>query len=409
MPRPINIQILPQNITHNLNVLKQRQQELYGDDTSQKIKHWAVVKANAYGHKIENIYQGLCDAQLDGIALLDFKEAITLRELGWDKPILLLEGTFYQCIYDTKENNKLNVNDWQLIHKYHLTTTIHSLYQLEQLQSYLTENPDFLAVIQKTGVFVKINTGMNRLGFKNELQLQSVIQQCRMLNIPITLSTHFANADSDDKVEKILPAIKQWQAFVSLKHQFLKFNESSSVNNSAGSFQGVLNFSDIPEVEMVHNRYGIMMYGSSSFAHSSGKIKQTAKEIGLKPTMILSSQVIALLDVGIGEQVGYGSQFWAVKPMKISVVACGYADGYPRHAPTGTPIAVNGEITQLIGRVSMDMITVDVTDIHEKNPVQIGDVVQLWGDIVPIDDVAHHAKTIAYELMCAVAPRVWEK
>jgi alanine racemase len=329
-------------------------------------KVWAVVKANAYGHGLERGMRGFANA--DGLALIETENAVRLRALGWSKPILLLEGIF-------------DAADVPLLAEHNIDSTVHSLEQIKLLE--------YTQLYRPIDVHLKMNTGMNRLGFK---PAEYAAAHARLRAIPgirnITLMTHFANADELEHPR------------LTIVEQVRRFREGAaglaglrSLSNSGG----VLHQAEL--ARELHNdwvRPGIMLYGGTP----GGK---SANEFGLRPTMTLSSEIIGIQQLVAGDTVGYGSRFEAPGPMKVGVVACGYADGYPRHAPHGTPILVDGVRTTLVGRVSMDMMTVDLTPIPNA---RVGSQVTLWGDGLPIDEVAHAAGTIGYELMCALAARV---
>jgi alanine racemase len=350
MPRPIRATISSGALRHNLAVARRHA----GD-----AKLWAVIKANAYGHGLVRAAQALADA--DGFAMLDFEEAIRLRMAGIDKPILLLEGFF-------------KPQDVPLLAEYGLTPVFHNLEQIEILEKSALE----------TGIdaFLKVNSGMNRLGFtvdnvrvawnalKNHPQMREV-----------TLMTHFADADGAGGVKAQL----DW--FNSITQPF---DAPRSLANSAALIR-------FPEVRADAVRPGIMLYGCSPFAD------QSAESLGLKPAMTLGSEIIAVQNLQQGERVGYGFGYEAAEELTIGIVACGYADGYPRIAPTGTPVLVAGQRTRTIGRVSMDMIAVDISDIPEA---YIGTPVTLWGEGLSADEVAASAGTLGYELLCGLAPRV---
>jgi alanine racemase len=353
MTRPILATIHPAAVAHNLTQARRHAPHSF---------LWAVVKANAYGHGIERVFAGLHVA--DGLAMLDFAEAQRVRDLGWRKPILMLEGCF-----DAGDIARCAALD--------LVPVIHSDYQL----ALHAAQPAPLTVQ------VKINSGMNRLGFAlNALPAKALLAMPH-LKVAMWL-THFADADSPGKALAPLAAFETTLATLFKQHPTLKAPLSTSNSAAIGA---------VPAAHLAAVRSGIMSYGSSPYA------QQTAVQLGLKPAMTLSSQLIAVQQLQAGDTVGYGSTFTASKPMRIGVVACGYADGYPRHAGTGTPIAVDGVLTQTIGRVSMDMLAVDLTPVPQA---AIGSAVELWGAQVSIDAVAHAAGTIGYELMCALAQRV---
>ena len=327
---------------------------------------WGVVKANAYGHGLERALGGFAAA--DGLALIEFDNAVRLRQLGWSKPLLMLEGCF-------------GPEDVQTMAQHGLNGAVHCVEQIEWLEA--------ARLNVKLDLHLKMNTGMNRLGFRPE---QFAAAHARLRALPhvgeITLMTHFANAD--DAAHPRLP----------IAEQIRRFNLGAaglpgprSLSNSAGIFQQAV-LGDALTNDWV--RPGIMLYGGTP----GGK---TAAAFGLRPTMTLSSELIGIQDIAAGDTVGYGSRFQADGPMRVGVVACGYADGYPRHAPLGTPVLVAGVRTRLVGRVSMDMLTVDLTDVPQA---RVGTPVVLWGEGLPIDEVAEAAGTIGYELMCALAPRV---
>jgi alanine racemase len=322
---------------------------------------FAVVKANAYGHGLERAARAL-KSEADGFGILELEGAMNLRQLGIAQPILLLEGFFEAA-------------ELHAIVAHGLSTTVHCDDQLRMLEA-LSLPP------APIDVYLKINTGMNRLGFpvshvRNAL---ARLKACRAVK-SITLMTHFATSELPDGVAG---AMRRFEEATK------GFDLPRSLANSAAIFAH-------PETHADVARLGIALYGATPFADRS------AAEMGVKPAMTLASQLIAIQELEPGEGVGYGQTFRSKKRMRIGVVACGYADGYPRHAPSGTPIMVDGVITKTAGRVSMDMITVDLTPVPQA---KIGSPVVLWGDGVPIDDVATAAGTVGYELMCALAPRV---
>lgn len=355
MPRPILASISASALAHNLALAMKE---------AAPAKTWAVLKANAYGHGLLRAAKAFAAA--DGFALLDLVDALKLRSAGIDKPLLMLEGFFAPP-------------DIPQFVKYRLTPAVHCFEQVEMLRDaagagQLGEGLD---------LYLKVNSGMNRLGFMTE----GVAGAWTALKaIPgvrdITLMTHFADADGESGIDGQL----QW--FSALTHGL---HAPKSYANSAA----LLRFPDKARADWV--RPGIMLYGCSPFTF------RTAAEIGLKPAMTLSTRVIAVQNLEPGERVGYGFTYQAAKEMRIGVIACGYADGYPRHAPSGTPVLVAGRRTQIVGRVSMDMICVDVTDIPDAG---VGAPVVLWGEGLSADQVAVAADTVSYELLCALAPRV---
>ncbi|WP_029686814.1 catabolic alanine racemase DadX [Tatumella saanichensis] len=351
MSRPIIATVDQQALQHNLAVIRQQ---------AQGAKIWSVVKANAYGHGIERCLAGL--SATDGFGLLNYEEAILLREKGWQKPILLLEGFF-------------KASDLALLDRYRLTTSVHSEWQIEALANAKLSAP--------LNIYVKINSGMNRLGFRPQ-QLKAVWQRLAALpNVgEMTLMTHFACGEDPQGVVEPLACLDDAAQGMNISRCFA---------NSAATLWH-------PQTHHQWVRPGIISYGASP----SGRWQDIAGT-GLKPVMQLRSEIIAIQQLNSGDGVGYGYRYHASGEQRIGVVACGYADGYPRHAPTGTPIAVDGIMTRTVGRVSMDMIMVDLTPCPQAN---IGSSVELWGQQVKIDDVAQPCDTVGYELMCAVAPRV---
>ncbi|HEU4622186.1 MAG TPA: alanine racemase [Burkholderiaceae bacterium] len=350
MPRPIRALIRPRAVAHNLEVARRR---------IDAARVWAVVKANAYGHGIERVLSGLAEA--DGLALLDLDEAARARAAGWTRPVLLLEGWF-------------EPRDIEIVDRLDLTAMVHTSEQIDMLESTRVSGP--------LDVYVKLNSGMNRLGFKGDAFIDAVTRLRALPHIGrIAYATHFADADSERGIDA---------ACQEFKRATRGMEGVVSLANSAATLRYAGARSDWV-------RAGIMLYGSSPFTERS------AASLDLRPSMVLRSQLIGIQPVQPGETVGYGSTFTAERATRIGIVACGYADGYPRHAPSGTPVWVDGVRCPIAGRVSMDMITVDL----EAAPhARVGSPVELWGDHVPIDEVAHAAKTIAYELMCALAPRV---
>jgi len=327
---------------------------------------WGVVKANAYGHGLERGMRGFAAA--DGLALIETENALRLRELGWTKPIVLLEG-----IFDSSDTALLQVHGIQ--------SAIHCDEQIAMLEHASLTGP--------IDVHLKMNTGMNRLGFTPDA-FPRAWQRLRALPAVrnITLMTHFANADELEHPR--LTVIEQVRRFCSGS---AGLPGERSLSNSGG----VLHQAQLSkELSNDWVRPGVMLYGGTPGG-------RTASSYDLRPAMTLSSEIIAIQNLVAGDSVGYGSRFQAEWPMQIGVVACGYADGYPRHASHGTPVLVDGVKTTLVGRVSMDMMAVDLTHVRGAN---VGSKVILWGKDLPIDTVAEAAGTIGYELMCAVAPRV---
>jgi alanine racemase len=353
MPRPICAIIDIAAMRHNLGMAKKNVPSAH---------IWAVVKANAYGHGLERGMRGFAAA--DGLALIEPDAAVRLREMGWSKPILLLEGFFDSA-------------DLAAAAEYNIQVAVHCNEQIEMIERAKLASP--------IDVHLKMNSGMNRLGFKPNAY-RAAHARLRSLSAVrnITLMTHFANADDVDNPG--LPLTEQINRFES---------GANGVPGERSLFNSAATLTP-PKTDTDWVRPGIMLYGATP----GGK---TAEEFGLRPAMTLISEIIGMQTVEKGDALGYGSRFIADKPMRIGVVACGYADGYPRHAPNGTPVVVDGHRTQIVGRVSMDMITVDLSDVPNAH---VGSKVVLWGEGLPIDEVANAAGTIGYELMCAVAQRV---
>jgi alanine racemase len=319
----------------------------------------AVIKANAYGHGLERAARALSDA--DGFAVVELEAAVRLRDAGYGQRIVLLEGFF--------EPRELSVI---VAHK--LSTVIHSAEQIDMMGN--------LPAGAALDVLVKLNTGMNRLGFQPD-DFPAALTRIR--NHPgvgaITLMTHFANADDERGVA--------WQLEI-----FARATGEASLPRSLANSAAILRY---PETHAESVRPGIMLYGCSPFAESTGT------DLGLEPAMTLASEIIAVRELAAGDTVGYGGIYVAQARTRIGVVACGYADGYPRHAPTGTPILVGDRLTRTLGRVSMDMLVVDLSDVPEA---RVGTRVVLWGAGNPVEHVASAAGTVGYELLCAITPRV---
>jgi alanine racemase len=351
MPRPIRATISASALAHNLTVARRH---------AGQAKVWAVIKANAYGHGLERAARAFDAA--DGYAVLDFQEAARLRVAGVTKPILMLEGFFKPV-------------DLPLLHKYSLTPVIHNPEQVEMLKR--------TPLGGEVDVYLKANSGMNRLGFGvdglrpayNALRMHAQVRN-------ITLMTHFADAEGPGGIKAQL----DW--FNELTRPF-EAGGTSLANSGA-----LMRF---PEARGDWVRPGIMLYGCSPFADRS------AESLDLKPAMTLTSEIIATQHLQQGERVGYGFTYEAVGEMTIGIVACGYADGYPRHAPSGTPVLVNGKRARIVGRVSMDMLSVDISDLPEA---YIGTPVTLWGEGLSADEVAAACGTLSYELLVKLTARV---
>ncbi|WP_395700463.1 alanine racemase [Aquabacterium sp.] len=356
MPRPIEALIHPDALAHNLARARAGAPDA---------RVWAVVKANAYGHGIERVYEALRGA--DGFALLDLAEAQRIRACGWRGPVLLLEGVF-------------EPRDLELCSRLNLWHAVHCEQQIDWLGAHKTHQPH--------RVFLKMNSGMNRLGFAPAAYRSAWARLNALPQVDeISLMTHFSDADGPRGIA----------------HQVALFEATTrdlpgerSLSNSAAILrhQGL-------KTDWV--RAGILSYGSAPDFP-----EHDIAHWGLQPAMTLRSRLIGTQQLQPGDSVGYGSRFVAERAMRIGIVACGYADGYPRHCGSGTPVLVAGQRCATVGRVSMDMLAVDLTPVPAA---QVGSEVTLWGrgpqgSLLPIDEVAQAAGTIGYELMCALAQRV---
>ena len=349
MSRPIRAHIDLAALKNNLRVVRR----------TAPSRIMAVIKANAYGHGLQRVAEALDEAE--GFALLDIRDAILLREAGFRQTILLLEGFF-------------TADELPLLAEYELSTVVHSAHQLAMLDAYPRRGG--------LSIWLKINTGMNRLGFVPE-QVPVVMEKLKSHHAvrEVTLMTHFAHADEPEGVAEQLELFKGLTA---------TYRAPRSLANSAALLR-------YPATHCEWVRPGIMLYGASPFADL------TATQLGLQPVMTLASEIISVRELKTGDRVGYAGTFRADRPMRIGTVACGYADGYPRHAATGTPVLVNGQRTRTLGRVSMDMLSVDLSELPAA---EIGTPVTLWGRGLPVEEVAGAAGTISYELMCALTARV---
>lgn len=354
MPRPISVTVHITSLAHNLHRMRQA---AHGRTL------WAVVKANAYGHGLANAVRAFEAA--DGLATLEVCDALRMRGLGWSKRILLLEGFF-----DREDLEMLDAHD--------IETVVHNREQLDMIFA--------RAPYKNLRVHIKVNSGMNRLGFAPSelpdiLARISIIAGCSVAGVV----THFANAESTYPADGTVSVQRQLTALGEIAER----TDACLANSAATLFQ-----------EDVHGaavRAGVALYGMSPDRAVS------RQELGLKAGMTFAARIIALQNVAKGQCVGYGSRWCAPRDSRIAVVACGYADGYPRNMPDGAPTYVEGAIAPLAGTVSMDMMTIDVTDIPQA---QLGSIVELWGPHIDVDQLAARAGTIGYELMCALAPRV---
>jgi alanine racemase len=333
---------------------------------------WAVVKANAYGHGIENAVRGFGAA--DGLALLETDEAQRARAAGWRKPILLIEGVF-------------EARDLEQAEALELTVVVHCAEQIQMLERHPAQRP--------IAVYLKIDTGMNRLGFAGA---QAAAARRRLAALPgvriAALMTHLANADrgaADAAAPRAgLPTVAGQHA--ALQALAPDWRGDWSVSNSAALF-----LHPARGAEWV--RPGITLYGASPARGVP------AAGLGLRAAMRLQARLLTIRELAPGECVGYGSLWCAPRRSLIGVVACGYADGYPRTAPEGMPVWAGGRRVPLVGRVSMDMLTIDLT---EAAPLAPGSPVELWGPNIPVDELAERVGTIGYELLSGLPARVRE-
>ena len=328
-------------------------------------KALAVVKADAYGHGAVICAQAL-QAEADGFAVACIEEALELRAAGITQPILLLEGFF-------------EASELALIDQHQLWCVVHSLWQLDAIEQARLSRP--------LQVWLKLDSGMHRVGLFPE-QYQAAYQRLQASGKvdKIVLMSHFARADELDCART--------------EEQLAVFNTAREGLQAEVSLRNSPAILGWPQVPSDWVRPGIMLYGATPFEQAQVLAAQ------LKPVMTLQSKIISVRELPVGEPVGYAARFVAERPTRVGVVAMGYADGYPRHAPTGTPVAVDGQLTRIIGRVSMDMLTVDLTDLPQAG---LGSRVELWGAQVLASDVAAQAQTIPYQIFCNLrrVPRLY--
>ena len=347
--RPVVARIDASALAHNLGVVRRH---------CDRARVFAAVKANAYGHGLGRAVEALEGA--DGFALIEADAAVSLRERGVGKPLLVLEG-----IYEPRE-----IDDFR---RHRLIAVIHSLEQVQMLRA----GP---LLAERIPVFLKVDTGMNRLGLAPG-ELAKAADLLKGHARVVGLLSHLADVDDPQCVGRQLAA-------------FREVDPGAGLERSLANSGGVLAY---PDTHFDWVRPGIMLYGCSPFEGRVGG------DHGLEPVMTLASKVIELKTLQPGDRVGYGGTFTAKAAMRIANVAGGYADGYPRSAPEGTPVLVDGRRARLVGRVSMDKLTVDVTGIDS---VRVGSEVVFWGKGLPVEEVARAAGTISYELLARVAPRV---
>ena len=349
--RQAKITINQQALKNNLNHVKK---------LAPNAKIISMVKANAYGHDIKNCLPALSDTDGFGVACLD--EALQIRHLGYKQPITLIEGVFSE-------------DEMAVAIEKNCECIVHQANQVHWLIQYKKQYQE-----KNLKVWIKLNSGMNRLGFKPE-EILSVIKKLQQENFICVLTMHFANADQNHPLNQ-----KQKSLFLEIKEQCSPI--LASCCNSAAIYKW-------PELHFDYVRPGIMLYGASPFSD------RTVKELELEPVMEFSSEIIALNQIQTGEAVGYGSSYIAPHPMQIAIVSIGYGDGYPRAYQTKNYVYTQKQLVPLVGRVSMDMMAIDVTGLNS----QLGDKVELWGENRLVDDVALTNGTIGYELLCRLTNR----
>lgn len=327
---------------------------------------WCVVKANAYGHGLKAAVDAFSEA--DGLAVISVEEALELRQLGWTKRILLLEGLFSE-------------DEIELVAKTNSEPVISTYEQITWLKEISLKFPE------KISVYIKANTGLNRLGFNSEV-IESVASELATLAF-INLEgvvTHFANAEPGYPTDGIASCKRQLQRLSEIHYSF---KEYCLANTACILFH--------PEIQGSQVRAGIGLYGAAP------DDTLNIDKIGLKVTQSLVSKIIAKNYVKKGEGISYGSKYITKRDSVIAVVACGYADGYPRTISSNACVYINGKRASIVGTVAMDMLMIDISDIDN---VKIGDVVELWGENIKISEVAQWSGTISYDLMCSVTKRV---
>ncbi len=345
----------PARVVIDLNAFRSNLQTTRKYAPDQKVM--AIIKADAYGHGLERVANQLGDADAFGVACLE--EAIRLRTAGFTKPIILLEGFF-----SAEELDQLS--------ELNLQTVIHQNNQLELIEK--------LPADKAINVWLKIDTGMHRLGFDLDL-VSSVFSRLKKAKgaDQIKLMTHFASSQPDSMESQLANFFK---VVSDLEGEHCLANSGAIIEWSAAHGDWI--------------RPGLMLYGVSPF------VDQTGVELGLKPVMSLHSELISVKQAKKGEKVGYGGTWECPEDMPIGVIAMGYGDGYPRHARSGTPMLINNQTAGLIGRPSMDMLTVDLRQCPDA---KIGDPVILWGEDLPVEEIARCAETIPYELLCGMRMR----
>jgi alanine racemase len=341
-------------LRHNLQVVRQ---------WAPRSRVMAVIKANAYGHGLVSVARALESADAFAVARVD--EGLTLRQAGVRTRTVLLEGVF-----DSGQLEAAAAAGFDLV--------VHTPEQIDLLRA-APQDATFK-------VWLKLDTGMNRLGFKGHTFDAAHAALCALpaVQSPVNLFTHLSSAD-DPELPTTADQLSRFSAATA------SLAGERSIANSAAMLS-------VAQAQADWVRPGLLLYGASPFAGSIGA------DYGLKPAMTLHSHVIAVKDLGIGERVGYGGDWTAQRPTRLAVAAVGYGDGYPRSLASGSPVLVNGERVPLAGRVSMDMIGIDVSGMHTSP--KLGDPVTLWGEGLPVEEIAVWANTIPYELLCGISQRV---
>jgi alanine racemase len=341
-------------LRHNLQVIRRFAPES---------RVMAVIKANAYGHGLVAVARALDAA--DAFAVARISEAVALREAGVKTPILLLEGVF-----DGEQLAAAAAGDFELV--------IHTQEQIDLLRAAPPR--------ARFKVWLKLDSGMNRLGFKAEefRAAHAALSKAPALKAPVNLITHLAYADTPE-----LPATAE---------QLMVFDTATRSLAGERSLESSAALLCFPDSQADWVRPGLLLYGVSPFRGSSGM------DHGVRPVMTLRSQIISVKNLIVGDRVGYSGEWTATRPTRLAIAAVGYGDGYPRSACSGTPVLINSEHAALVGRVSMDMIAIDTTDL-QREP-KLGDPVVLWGEGLPIEEVAICAETIPYTLLCGINQRV---
>jgi alanine racemase len=351
----------PAQITINLTALRQNLQVIR--KLAPRSAVLAMVKSNAYGHGIERIALALPDAEALGVASLE--EGMQLRQAGVKNSICLMEGLFSE-------------DELPFALQHNFTIIVHQMSQVEMLERYTDKSTAI-------SVWLKIDTGMHRLGFKPTdcKAAHQRLLNCQLVKKPIGLMTHFASANSVERAH----TLQQIETFNTYTQDYAG---PRSLSNSAGIIAW-------PSAQADWIRPGIMLYGASPLEGHRGV------EHHLRPVMTLSSELIALHELEKGERVGYGGTWTCPEDMRVGVVGIGYGDGYPHHVKTGAPVLVNNHPCPLLGKVAMDMLSVD---LRTQPDAKVGDPVLLWGPGLPVEVIAEFAETSAYELLTRITQRV---